>query len=292
MDKEEDNSYHKINLNWYPGHMAKTKRQIIEDLKLIDIVVEIVDARLPNASRNPDILEITKGKERIVVLNKADLADDKSVKDWVKYFNKQGIEAVITDSNTGKGINESIRKIEEVYERLKNKSNKSCIKVRTGKAIRIMVLGIPNVGKSSYINRMAKRVSAKVGNKPGVTKQKQWVKVANNIELLDTPGVLWPKLSDEEGAKKLAYVGTIKDDILDKQEIAYQLVKYLLENGYKKNLKERYKLSEEEIDKYLNMDIEENEKIVLLMEEIGRKRGAIVSGGRVDFEKISRNNIR
>ena len=231
-NKKEENSYHKINLNWYPGHMAKTKKQIIEDLKLIDVVVELLDARLPLASQNPDLKEIIGNKKKIVVLNKCDLADDKENKKWVNYFEKNGMIAVLTDANSGKGINEVTRQIENV---MKEDLEKIASKGRLGKPIRVMILGIPNVGKSSFINRISKKTSAGVGNKPGVTKQKQWIRLKNNIELLDTPGVLWPKFESEEVALKLSYIGTIKDDILEKTEIAFYLLKFLLEN-YKENV--------------------------------------------------------
>lgn len=273
-----------MNINWYPGHMAKTKKQIIEDLKLIDVVVEILDARIPRSSRNPDLQEWTKNKKKIIVLNKSDLADEKQNLKWVQYFKSKGIIATIVDSNTGKGIQETIKQIEKICEDTQNTYNN---KGRTGKSIRVMVLGIPNVGKSSFINRVTKKTSAQVGNKPGVTRQKQWVQVNKNIQLLDTPGVLWPKLEPEEVALNLAYTGTIKDDIVEKVEIAYNLLKYLLEN-YRTNLLERYKLNANEVEEILsNNNQMENENVLEIMHEIGRKRGAIVSGGNVDEEKVS-----
>ena len=274
----------KTNINWYPGHMAKTKRQIIEDLKLIDVVVEILDARAPLASVNPDIQGYIKNKKIVKVLNKSDLSDEEENKKWVKYFDAMSIPAVLVDSNSGKGIDNVIKEIKNVYSSSKSEFS---IKGRVGKSIRIMVIGIPNVGKSSFINRISKRTSAEVGNKPGVTKQKQWIRVNEEIELLDTPGVLWPKFEDEQIALKLSYIGTIKDDILAKIEIAYQLLKYLLENELDKIL-ERYKLEKGEIEEILtNENQMENENIVDVMHLIGRKRGAIVSGGNVDDEKVA-----
>lgn len=273
----------KTNINWYPGHMAKTKRQIIEDLKLIDVVVEILDARIPLSSQNPDVKGYTKNKKKVVVLNKADLADEIETKKWVKYFENKGIPAVITDANSGKGINEVIRAIKEVS---KESQEKFADKGRVGKSIRIMILGIPNVGKSSFINRITKKNSAQVGNKPGVTRQKQWIRIDDGIELMDTPGVLWPKFESEEVGLHLAFTGSIKDDILEKTEIAYQLLRFLLKN-YMKDVVERYKLDESKICDILNSDEEENNKIVEIMEIIARKRGAILSGGRIDYEKIS-----
>lgn len=220
------------NINWYPGHMAKTKKQIIEDLKLIDVVVELLDARIPLASQNPELKEIIGNKKKIVVLNKCDLADDNENKKWINYFEKNGIKALLTDSNLGIGINQVIKQIENIME---EDLKKIASKGRMGKSIRVMILGIPNVGKSSFINRISKKTSAGVGNKPGVTKQKHWIRLKSNIELLDTPGVLWPKFENEEVALKLSYVGTIKDDILEKTEVAFYLLKFLLEN-YKKDI--------------------------------------------------------
>ena len=276
-------SFSKVNISWYPGHMAKTKKQIIEDLKLIDIVVEILDARIPLASQNPDVKEYTKGKRKIMVLNKSDLADEKETKKWIKYFNKQGVSAVITDANAGKGINDVITEIKRIS---KENQDKYINKGRIGKSVRVLILGIPNVGKSSFINRITKKSTAKVGNKPGVTRQKQWIRLAEGIELMDTPGVLWPKFESNEIAHNLAFTGTIKDDILEKVEIAYELLKYLIEN-YEENIIKRYKLDKQEIDSIMEKDIEENDKIYTIMQIIAKKRGAILSGGRIDDEKIS-----
>lgn len=284
---EKNNSqevFHKTSINWYPGHMAKTKKQIQEDLKLIDVVVEILDARIPISSRNPDIQEWIKNKKKIVILNKEDLASEEENNRWIKYFKSKGIPVVLTDSNSGKGINETIREIEKVNDEDKLAyANKG----RIGKSIRVMVLGIPNVGKSSFINRITKKSSTQVGNRPGVTRQKQWVRVNEKIELLDTPGILWPKLEPEELALHLAFTGTIKDDNLEKTEIAYFLLKYLLENK-RETITNRYGISKEIIEKImLNENQMENENILEILYEIGRKRGAIVSGGRIDEEKVS-----
>ena len=281
---EDTKSLPSTSINWYPGHMAKTKKQIIQDLKLIDIVIELLDARIPISSQNPNIAEITKNKKKIIVLNKCDLADDRQNKLWIEYYNKKGIPAVLTDSNSGKGIDECIRKIEQI---MKVDLEAQAEKGRTGRKIRAMILGIPNVGKSSFINRIAKKSTAGVGNKPGVTKQKQWIRINDKIELLDTPGVLWPKFESEEVALNLCYTGTIKEEILDKLEIAYQLTKFLLEN-YRKNLCERYKLEEKYIEETLAKEQPENNNIYEIMLEIGRKRGCIMSGGRIDEEKTAR----
>lgn len=282
MVNNKEENFSKMNINWYPGHMAKTKKQIMEDLKLIDIVVEIVDSRIPISSQNPDIKEIIKDKKRLIVLNKSDLSCEQENKKWISYFEKNEIPAVLVDSVTGKGIQDSLQKIVEIYDEEKYQN-----KGRIGKSVRVMIVGIPNVGKSSFINRIAKRNTAQVGNKPGVTRQKQWIRVSEQIELLDTPGVLWPKLNNEKVALNLAYIGTIKEDILSTLDIGYELLK-LLQNDYLANLKERYKLQENEINSVLqNGNLEENEKIIELMNLIGKKRGAIISGGEIDLERVA-----
>ena len=269
----------KTNINWYPGHMLKTKKQIIEDIKLIDVIVEILDARIPVASQNPDIRQITSNKKKVIVLNKSDLANEAETKKWIKHFENQGIKAIATDSNLGKGIKETLKQVQDIMQ---DEIEKAANKGRTNRNIRIMIVGIPNVGKSSFINRMTNKKSAEVGNRPGVTKQKQWVRVSSNIELLDTPGVLWPKFESEEVALKLAYTGTIKDEVIDKENIAYNLIKYLEKNN-KKELFERFKLTEADF----NSIISEEDEVLELMNIIAKKRGAIVSGGEIDYEKIS-----
>lgn len=274
----------KVNINWFPGHMAKTRRQITEDLKLVDVVVEILDARIPISSQNPDIRQITKNKKKIIVLNKEDLADEKENQKWVEYFLKRGEKAVLVNSNDGRGINNVIKQIQIIMQdELESNANKG----RIGRKIRVMVVGIPNVGKSSFINRVTKKNSATVGNKPGVTRQKQWIRINNNIELLDTPGVLWPKFDNEDIALNLAYTGTIKDNILPIIEIGYNLLKLLIKE-YPEKIIERYKLGKEEIKNVLSSDAEENEKILEIMHMIGRKRGALISGGNIDEEKVAR----
>ena len=274
----------KININWYPGHMAKTRKQIEQDIKIVDIVIELLDSRIPISSRNPDIVNITAKKKRIIVLNKCDLSDESKNQKWISYFKNKGVPAVLTDSNSGKGIDNCIKEIEKIME---EQLNIQAQKGRIGRKIRAMVLGIPNVGKSSFINRISKRTTAGVGNKPGVTKQKQWIRINDKIELLDTPGVLWPKFESEEVGLNLAFTGTIKEEILPRVEIAYQLVKYLLEN-YRNNIIERYGISEEYIENKLNQEQPENVNIYEIMLEIGRKRGCIISGGNIDEEKTAR----
>ena len=279
-----DNKKNSTNINWYPGHMAKTRRQIIEDLKLIDVVIELLDSRIPISSQNPDIAELTKNKKKIIVLNKSDLSDEKQNNLWVEYYKKQGIPAIIVDSNTGKGIEQTIKEIEKI---MKDELEIQAAKGRIGRKIRAIVLGIPNVGKSSFINRIAKKASAEVGNKPGVTRKKQWIRINEKIELLDTPGVLWPKFENEEIALNLAFTGTIKDDILERTEIAYHLTKFLIEN-YREKLCKRYNLEENWINEMLKREEPENINIYEIMLEIGRRRGAIMSGGHIDEEKTAR----
>ena len=271
-------------INWFPGHMAKTRRQITEDLKLIDVVVELLDARIPISSQNPEIAQITNGKKKIIVLNKCDLSDEKENQKWVNYFNKKQIPVVLVDSNTGQGIENCLKQIENIMQ---EDLEKHAQKGRIGRKIKVMVLGIPNVGKSSFINRIAKKTSAGVGNKPGVTKQKQWIRVNEKVELLDTPGVLWPKFESNEVALNLAFTGTIKESVLETTEVAYYLLKFLIEN-YMQNLCEKYKLDESYVKEILARDLPENENIYEIMLQIGKKRGCIVSGGNVDDEKTAK----
>lgn len=273
-----------MNINWFPGHMAKTRKQITEDLKLVDVVIEILDSRIPISSQNPEIKQITQNKKKVVVLNKCDLSDENDNKKWMEHFLKQGNKVVLVDASTGKGVNDVIKQTQVVMaEELKRLAEKG----RIGRRIRVMIVGIPNVGKSSFINRIAKKNSAEVGNKPGVTKQKQWIRINDQIELMDTPGVLWPKFESEEVALNLAFTGTIKDEILEITEIAYCLTKFLVEN-YRKNLIERYSLNEETVKNILEQDQEENQNIYEIMQLIGKRRGAIISGGNIDDEKTSK----
>lgn len=269
----------KMNINWYPGHMAKTKRQIIEDLRLVDVVIEILDARIPISSQNPDISHLINNKKRLIILNKSDLADQNETKKWIEYFKKRNIKAIETDSNQGKGTNKVTLEIEKIMsDELKIQSDKG----RINKTIRVMIVGIPNVGKSSFINRIAQKSATTVGNKPGVTKQKQWIRINNKIELLDTPGVLWPKFDNEEVGLKLAYTGSIKDEIIEKTEVAYRLIKYLDDN-YPEKLYAKYKIDNEEVSKIKN----NSNYYFDLMQLIGKKRGALISGGNIDDEKVA-----
>lgn len=273
-----------VGINWYPGHMYKTKKEIIDNLKLIDVVIELLDSRIPISSRNPDIASITQKKKKIIILNKADLADEKQNQLWLSYFKQKNQSVILTDSNHGLGFKEVIKEIENVMKAEIIELNK---KGRTGKKIRVMILGIPNVGKSSFINRIVKSNKLEVGNKPGVTKRKQWISINKKIDLLDTPGVLWPKFEDEKTAINLAFTGTIKDEVLEQTEIAYQLLKFMLFN-YRKNIIERYNISDEYIQNTLYKVQQENYNIYEIMLAIGKKRGAIKAGGIIDDEKTAR----
>ncbi len=262
-----------MELQWFPGHMAKTRRLLKENIKLVDIVIELVDARLPLSSRNPEIDKIVGNKPRIVVLNKSDMADSDTNKKWISWFNSKGISAVELNSLSGQGIKNIEKALEKV---LAEKFQKDAKKGIQRHAIRMMVVGIPNVGKSSFINKLSGRAATKTGNRPGVTQTKQWIRIAGKYELLDTPGILWPKFEDKDVAKRIAFTGGIKDEIMDIEELAFYLVDYLKKN-YPQNLCERYKLDEgfEEIESYE------------LLELIGRKRGCIISGGNVDMLRVS-----
>lgn len=259
--------------------MQKTRRQITEDIKLIDVVIELLDSRIPISSRNPDIQQITKNKRKIILLNKVDLADEWVTKKWQEKLSEEA-PCLLTDSNSGKGVDKVSKKIDEL---MKEEKERQMSRGRINKTIRVMILGIPNVGKSSFINRISKKKSLEVANRPGVTRQKQWIRIGNNQELLDTPGVLWPKFESEEVSLNLAFTGTIKDDILELTEIAFELLKKLMKE-YPKNIMERYKISKEELEETKNSV----NSIYELMKLIAKKRGAIVSGGRTDDEKVSR----
>ena len=258
-------------INWFPGHMVKTKREIKENLKLVDAVIEIRDARIPNSSKNPDIDQLCKGKPRIILLNKCDLANEKITKEWKKSL--ENSETVVLEVNALK--NDGLKNIKpallkllkEKHDRLKAKG---LVKITT----RVMVVGIPNVGKSTFINKMARNNIAKTGDRPGVTKSKQWIKTSIGIELLDTPGVLWPKFDDEQVGLNLAFTGAIKDEIMDIEELAFNLVKKL-EVDFKDELMTRYKLE------HLSEETIEN------LDNIARKRGCLISGGNIDYNRIA-----
>lgn len=286
--KDNQEEFSKVSLNWYPGHMAKTKKQILEDLKLIDIVIELLDARVPISSQNPDVREYCRNKKKIVILNKADLADDNVTKMWIEYYKSKGISAIKVEANIGKGLQDVISEIKKQGQDI---IEKYAEKGRTGRTIKVMVLGIPNVGKSTFINSLAKKSVAKVGNRPGVTTQKQWIKVDNGIELMDTPGMLWPRLDDEGVAIHLGFINTIGQNAIDNEEMAYYLLEYLCKN-YKQRVEHRYEINIEDIlKKDANSSNEEYEEeqndIITIRDVIALKRGAILSGGRINEQKIS-----
>ena len=261
-----------MNIQWFPGHMAKTRKLLAENLKLIDVVIELLDARIPASSKNPEIDAITNGKPRLVVLNKADLADKKISSEWSKWYSLNGYTTIFMDSQKGTGINDLKNMLREM---MKEKFEKDKEKGRIFRPIRTMVVGIPNVGKSSFINRIAGRASAVTGDKPGVTRGKQWIRINEGIELLDTPGILWPKFEDPEVGLKLAYTGAIKDDVFDIVEVSSLLMASLAKT-YPQLLKERYKLETLEF-----------ERPIELLEAAGKKRGCIISGGRIDYNRIA-----
>ena len=260
-------------IQWFPGHMAKTRRLIASNLSLVDAVVEIVDARSPLSSRNPEMDHMTKNKPRLVLLNKSDLADEHTTQQWINYFRKNGSEALAVDCKSGKGLKAILPAIKNtVLRELMEKRAKNGM---TGAAIRLMIVGIPNVGKSSLINKLAGSKQAKVEDRPGVTRTKQWVKLDNNTELLDMPGVLWPKFEDQDIAVRLAFTGAISDDILDIETLAMKLLSYLAVN-YPESLKERYKI-----------DLSDDDTGLILLEKVGKKRGMMISGGEINTERAA-----
>lgn len=266
-----------MTIQWFPGHMAKARREVTEKLKLVDIIFELVDARIPYSSRNPMIDEIIQHKPRLVLLNKADMADKAVTKEWIAFFAKQGIKALAINSQAGEGMKEIVQASHEIlkekFDRLKAKG------VKNPRAIRAMIVGIPNAGKSTLINRLAKRNLAKTGNTPGVTKSQQWIKVGKELELLDTPGILWPKFEDQEVGKKLAVTGAIKDTLLNLQDLVIYSLQFL-EQHYPERLKERFKLEA----------VPEN--VVEMFDHIGELRGCLGAGGVVDYDKVSELVIR
>jgi len=262
-----------MNIQWYPGHMTKTRRQMEQDIRLVDVVCEIVDARIPLASRNPDIDAICGDKPRMIVLNRIDMADLDLTRRWAAYFRKQGMTVLETDCKNRKG---TARFAPAVRELLKEKLQKYAEKGQVGRTLRVMVVGIPNVGKSTFINAVSGRKSAKAENRPGVTRGKQWITVERGLEMLDTPGILWPKFEDPEVGLKLAYTGAVKDNVVDVETLAAHLMG-LLGRDYPRALEDRYKIAVPE-------SFEDHE----LLELAGRKRGMLISGGEVDTERMSR----
>lgn len=265
----------KQTVQWFPGHMAKTRRLIKESLPMVDAVTELLDARIPYSSRNPELDELTQKKPRIVLLNKCDMADDNITRQWVEYFRSKGQYALPVDCRTGKGLNKYGELVREV---LKETIQKNEERGMPGKALRMMVVGIPNTGKSSFINRMAGKNRAKVADKPGVTRQNQWFAIGSGIELLDTPGVLWPKFDDPKVGDRLAFIGSVKNDVLDSELMAVRLIE-VLTDGYEDKLLSRYKLKNIP-DLHAVMPWE-------ILEEIGRERGMLIKGGEVNTERAS-----
>lgn len=263
-----------VDIQWFPGHMAKTRRLMKANLPLVDVVVEITDARVPASSRNPEMKNLVGGKPRVVVLNKCDMADEALTAEWIEYYRANGVKAIAMDCRSGKGLNKLLPTVKEV---MKKELEKRAAKGMEGKPIRIMVVGIPNVGKSSFINRVAGGKRTKVEDRPGVTRGKQWVTLEKGIDLLDMPGVLWPKFDDKTVGEHLAFTGAIKDDILDTELLAMRLAD-LLNREWHSLLCERYKLTDEE-----TADIEPYDLLSL----IGAKRGMKVSGGDVNTERAA-----
>ncbi|WP_168122271.1 ribosome biogenesis GTPase YlqF [Paenibacillus sp. HB172176] len=266
-----------MSIQWFPGHMTRAKRQIQDKLKLIDIAIELLDARVPLSSRNPMVDSILQGKPRLIVLNKSDLADPRATEQWMSYFDHEGHACVSVDSHTGTNVGHIPVKAREL---LREKIDRQIAKGMNPRAVRGLIVGIPNVGKSTLINRLAGRNIALTGDKPGVTKGQQWIKAGKDLELLDTPGILWPKFEDQLVGYRLAMTGAIREQILNVDDIAYFAVLELAKR-YWPILAERYQLDNPP------SDFEDNEEIVRVMEDIGRRRGCLVSGGRVDLEKAS-----
>ncbi|AOZ87299.1 ribosome biogenesis GTPase YlqF [Bacillus xiamenensis] len=265
-----------MTIQWFPGHMAKARREVTEKLKLIDIVFELTDARIPMSSRNPMIEEILQNKPKIMLLNKADKADPRMTKEWQAHFEKQGVRSLAINSVDGQGLNQIITTSKEI---LKEKFDRMKAKGVKPRAIRALIIGIPNVGKSTLINRLAKRNIAKTGDRPGITTSQQWVKVGKELELLDTPGILWPKFEDEQVGLRLAVTGAIKDSIINLQDVAVYALRFL-EEHYPERLKKRYDLA----------DIPED--TVELFDAIGTKRGCLMSGGFINYDKTTEIIIR
>lgn len=264
-----------MNIQWYPGHMAKTRRQMLENLKNIDLVCELVDARIPQVSRNPDMDEIAGDKPRMILLNRVDLADPEQTRRWAAWYREQGYSVLETDSQHGIG---TARFGAVARERLADKIAAWNEKGQTGRSVRVMVVGIPNVGKSTFINRVLGRKSAKAADKPGVTRGAQWFRVQGGIDLLDTPGILWPKFDDERVGILLAVTGAVKDDILDTETLACKLFEILARRA-PQAIMERYKVTIPEQSDFLGYE---------LLEQAGRKRGFLISGGEIDTERMAR----
>ena len=261
-------------IQWFPGHMARAKRQIEKSLKLVDVTAELVDARIPVSSRNPALNGIIRGRPRVILLNKSDMADPEETSRWIRFYREEGISAAAVDSRSGKNLNAFFPMVRSV---LKDRIASWDAKGMTGHPIRVMVVGVPNVGKSSLINRLSHGGRAQVEDRPGVTRSNQWFPIGNGFELLDTPGVLWPKFNDPLVGERLAFTGAVKDDVLDAELLAGRLLE-VLRGSYPEKLKERYKLQEVDLS---------GKKGYELLELIGRKRGMLISGGETDTERAA-----
>ena len=264
----------KTNINWYPGHMAKTKKDLIESLKLIDIVIEILDARIPKSSKNPELEQYTRTKKKIIVLNKSDLADENVTKRWVEYYQSKDIVAIPVEANTGKGMKNIIA---EIKKEAKEIIDKQAARGRSGYTTKVMIAGIPNVGKSTFINTLIGRKVVNAENRPGVTQKVQWTRVTEGVELLDTPGMLWPKLQDQEVATHLSFINSVGQNAVDNEVLAYSLLKFLVDN-YKARVEKRY-----------NVSIQDGEKIDYyeIRNEIAKNTGCLISGGNINEQKVS-----
>ena len=262
----------KQNVQWFPGHMAKTRRLLRECLPQVDAVVEVLDARVPESSRNPELSELTKGKPRIVLLNKCDVADAAATDRWLSFFRKNGFAALAVDCRSGKGLKRFVPLLREVlHERIKKNNERGM----AGKPLRCMVVGIPNTGKSSFINKMAGRVRAEVADRAGVTRQNRWFAIGDGVELLDTPGVLWPKFDDPRVGDKLAFIGSVKDTVVDVQTLSIRLLE-IMQTEYPDRLRARYKISGFE-----------GAQPWEILEMIGKKRGMLLRGGEIDYERAA-----
>ena len=261
------------NLSWFPGHMTKTRRMITAEIKNMDAVCEILDARIPLSSRNPDVDELTAGKPRLVVLNRVDQADPGETRRWAAYFRGKGYAVLEANAKGGAGTAQFAAAVREL---LRDKLAAWAQRGQAGRTVRVMVLGIPNVGKSTFINKVARRKTARAEDRPGVTRSKQWVPVDSTLELLDTPGILWPRFDDPEVGKRLAFTGAIKDDVVDMEELACYLMDYLAAH-YADTLTERYKI-----------EVEPGDTGYELLEKAGRKRGFLMRGAQVDTERMAR----
>lgn len=262
-----------MNIQWYPGHMTKARRMMEENIKLVDVVIELVDARVPMSSRNPEMATITNNKPRFVIMNKIDLADPRKTSQWVQKFKTQQLQTVCVNSRTGEGMNDVLAKVREVC---KEKIDRDKRKGLMNRPIRAMIVGIPNVGKSTFINKLVGKASAKTGNKPGVTKGKQWIKLKKDIELLDTPGILWPKFDDQKVGVRLALIGSIKEEIIDATELAIELVSFL-KSDYPSVFETKYLVS--------NLEDKNSHEILI---EVTKLRNLLVAHGEPDVHRMSK----